>query len=586
MKTLPKGLIILIHNVLENISHDEIISALPESYHTLDMQKVPITPAKAQLGEMRNFYLESLKLEQEKIYEAEVKPLLDKYPDYQVVYFGLAPVPLAIHLGHKIGSLRKVEVYQKHHLHKDWIWRDTEKVEIMVNGEPKDIVKNSKDVILRTGTRFRIDESETTKLISQASKEIEFYPAKLGQDIFSSSEELEVYASCFGGTLDSISTFLPDCPAIHLFAALPVGLAFLLGQQISPNAHTKVHVYQFAKDEEPNYAHCFIVNEDSAPLSLDISADERKYYSEIKEAFEEQLKYIKESFILDIKEEGERLENWFEVLDSSLKIEENPFLQQYWKSLSRLDKAPLQSSFIQSPTSDTDSPNSNRYYYYTDQLFKILNQSLKTKEELLMALRLFCFHETIRQASHELRSESTDGMIAYPRIMEEVNYQADVYSLLHEFFREGCYDEAGSYFKKMIHVLTETMWAFDKGLRKGDTMEVQRINRYLSWYYLLCRLETGNEHKLEEVLELLGTKPLLELRLQALQYEGNGSLILNFKDINPAQVGICVFHEGKIKSYGNIPGELHLQDLILGLKNRQSDKIKEVLHALIIKLGS
>jgi hypothetical protein len=366
MKTLPKGLIILIHNVLENISHDEIISALPEAYHTLDMQKIHITPVQAQLGEMRNYYLESLKLEQEKIYEEEIKPLLDNYPDYQVLYFGLAPVPLAVHLGHKIGSLRKVEVYQKHHTYKDWTWRPTDKAILKIEGEPKDIVKNSKDVIIRTGTRFRIDEKDTTELVFNASKEIELYPDKLGQDIFSSSQDLEEYANRFGENLDAISTFLPDCPAIHLFAAVPVGLAFLMGQQISPNAHTKVHVYQFAKDKEPSYTHCFIVNEESGPLSVEVSAKERKYYQELKETFKEQLEYIQESFILDIQEEGKQLENWFEVLDTSLKLERNPFVQQYWKSLSRLDKAPLQSSFINRPTKEEGLNSTNRYYYYTD----------------------------------------------------------------------------------------------------------------------------------------------------------------------------------------------------------------------------
>lgn len=579
----PNGLIILVHDVLENIPETEILDALPSEWLTIPRDTIRITPMRINLGEGHNYNLESLAVKQEEIFEKEIVPVLKHHPDYEILYFGLAPIPLAVHLGYKIRSIRKAKAFVRHHKTKSWVWQEHEAGKPVFDGLPRDEFNGSGEAVIRMSTRVSISDSDVQAKVKNPLKEVKIQAPKTGRDIFGSNDQLQEYSSAFCEALDAISSCLSGVNEVHLFAAIPVGLAFLMGQEISPNHHPKVHVYEYTKQFSPPYLHAFIVNDERNATVLEISDSDRKRFKRIREAFQEDMKLLKENYIAELEEEPAE-KGWFETVCSECTFGNHPFQTENWKHLDRLDQVELVDTFIQEDriAALQVEPSVNPYYFMEDYVLKGLILSLKTDKAVLSALRMFCYHESLHCSSHGIHSESNDGMMGYPRMQEVIDYQADVYAMLHEFFCQRYpHHKAGEYFAQFIFRLTETMWAFEGRRKTTDAMEVQRVNRYLTWYFLACKLETDRYSNLEEVLRLIAEKPQIELRLHSVLAEGRQRIVYDFKNTNEAALGICVFHKGRVFSFGNQLGQLSLNQLVEGFRKHKPNKIKQILKAMI-----
>lgn len=583
MTSTATGYVIIAHDVLGNISDREILEALEDRSHQ-PYHIVRISPTKIKHGDAKQHHWPSLIKEQERLFNEKVKPLIDEYRDYQVLYFGLAPIPLAIHLGYMVRSFTKAEVFLKDHAQKDWKWRDLVIGSPEFSGLPTDTFQGSGDVVVRIGTRFKIEPKQTLHAANNLLKEVDIYPPKLGPDLFGSHESVAGYAQAFTQTIDAISSHLPNAQNVHLFAAVPVGLAFLIGQEIMPTAHTKVHVYEYAKDQTPPYIHAFIVNDDEQAVDWDITPEDRARFKELRKEFSESLDYVKEDFIGKMAEETE--DHWFKALAPSQQETHALFDNEYWNYLKPIHETELRYSFIEeNHKHETDQFYRSGFYHFSDQFLKALHNGISQKDELLSAFRLFCFHETIHHSTHSLQSENAEGISRYPKALEEADYQADVYALLHEFFYERIpLDEVCDFFTKRIQLLTETMWAFDKQKTRSDSMEVHRVNRYLIWYYQLCRIESTQCQSLLDVCKILSVKPLIELKLLGVRPGRDQKIVFDFKNISAVDLGICVFHEGRIRTHGNELGDFPITDLIKGFQNHQPAAIQKVLRALLAKI--
>ncbi|GEM_PF-4643646 len=579
MTTKPEGLIIIRHEVLGAIPMQEVYDALPEAYQGVPLYPVSINPQSFQHGESMHQHWPSLLAEQERLFKESVIPKLEEYPECRVLYFGLAPIPLAIHLGNRLHSMKRVEVFLKHQTLKHWVWPETDAEHPIITGVPGELNKGGGDVVLRLGTRFPVHEDDVERVVPEAVKDMVIAPTHRGSDIFGSHEQVARFAGAVRASLDAVKGNLPNARAVHLFAAIPSGLAFLIGQEISPNAHPLVYVYEFDNDRDPKYDHIFTVNEELATEAFDISDRERKAFQKLREAQTEDIQQFQAHLIPNLKEANP---HWLRALWSTEDQEANPFEQDYWNTLDRLDRIPLDMDFLSVPRSNEELPIR---YFFTDAFLKVLGESLTDRSDLELAARLFCFRQSVRQTVHGIQPKGRHHSARYPRITEEADYQADVYALLNEFFLQDCnYDEASGYFSRMIRVLTETMWAFDKVEGSREEMEVQRTNAYLCWYYLASMIEVGDGLPLSDILSLLARKPIIELRLHALENSASDTLVFDFGRSQKSSLGIAVFHNGRMVSRGNEEGELPLTDLMEGFRTRKPDLIKQVIRALHSKI--
>src|SRR5687767_8639285 len=118
---IPKGLIILLHNGFGKISVAETLKVLPEAWHKADREVIEINYSELlDLSKLYDIGYEQYALEHRRLFANKILPSLNEHPDYKIIYFGLAPIPLCIDFGHLFHNYRDILIYQKHHVTKKW----------------------------------------------------------------------------------------------------------------------------------------------------------------------------------------------------------------------------------------------------------------------------------------------------------------------------------------------------------------------------------------------------------------------------------------------------------------------------------
>jgi hypothetical protein len=259
----PKGLIIIRHEVNEGISDNEILDALPTEYLRLPRHTVTISPARFRTQEAYQVDLQSMQEEQERLFRREIVPLRTQYPDYRVVYFGFAHFALAIHLGYLLEDVPQVDIYQRHKKTKVWRWENPLEEPpndfVEIRGLPASRQETDGDVVIRLGCSFSIHSSDTREIIHGPVTEIDIQVKTPDVDCLTSPAHLEKVALAFKHALTTVIERLPRARTIHLFCAVPVGLAFRMGLCIKPNVTPRIRTYLFRAVESPRYQRCISI---------------------------------------------------------------------------------------------------------------------------------------------------------------------------------------------------------------------------------------------------------------------------------------------------------------------------------------
>ncbi|MEM9024334.1 MAG: SAVED domain-containing protein, partial [Bacteroidota bacterium] len=223
----PSGLLILVHDPLEPVADDAIYSALASMYEDVPTHIHRIEPNYSSLScsSLSPDQWASEIAAQDRFFDEVTRQHLEKHADCEVIYFGTAPIPLAMHLGYRLTAMRKVRIFLQDNRTGNWHPTNSTAGAPQTNGIPAETFQGAGDVVLRFGTETRINPEDTHAVVAQPVKEIEIQPEVLGRDIFGSHEQLQAYSQAFRSALDAVSSHLPRAHAVHLFAAIPVGLA-------------------------------------------------------------------------------------------------------------------------------------------------------------------------------------------------------------------------------------------------------------------------------------------------------------------------------------------------------------------------
>jgi len=131
----PKGLAILLHNGFGKISVAEALKALPETWHKTDRGVFEINYSELlDLSKLFDTGYDQYALEHRRLFVNKILPYLSEHPDYKIIYFGLAPIPLCIDFGHLFHNYRDILIFQKHHVTKEWRYDDKAETD-----EPNDL---------------------------------------------------------------------------------------------------------------------------------------------------------------------------------------------------------------------------------------------------------------------------------------------------------------------------------------------------------------------------------------------------------------------------------------------------------------
>jgi len=577
------GRILLYQPVHEAIADAEMRAALEDA--TMPAIPVKIEPARFALAETVHANWGDLRRAQAELFEKKLRPLLEEHPDYEIAYFGLAPVPLAIHLGHLVDRWRRSHAYQRHHKEHVWRWRpegETPTINVTTQGLPQDIVRSDDDVVVRVSVTAPVDPVETGKVVTLTSAEIDVTVPEPGEDVLKARSDLEAVAAKVKEALDRLKTHRPNARYVHLFAAVPVGLAFRLGTLVSATQHHRVQTYQYFHSADPRHRRAIQLGDD-APRTRELTEEDRAKAAATRNDWADDLARAK-GFAADIAGRAKRSprDQWFALLDAPAAPWGEP-----WLKLAPFHKMPIAASVVDLAVHAVDGgfryEEGRKAWLVGDDLLAAIGRRIQAANALTRAGRMLFFHEALHIQSHHLTEATAPAIRRFPKILEELDYQADVWAMLHEFaftkhFHPREATDERALFLEIVKTAVETMWAFDDGLGELDRMEIRRVNRYLIWYWQLLHLERCDS--LAKIVAVLSKKPLIELAGPRVHADGD-RVFYELREPWSADLELAaqLDHAGIVRhgrgAATNVPS------LIEGIRKRNGDGIKLVLKGIV-----
>jgi hypothetical protein len=585
---MAQGYIILKHQVFGEITDQEALDMLPKEssvpvYKIFDIKREIIAMDRVHLLDNVEF-----RIYQKNLIEQEVKPYLNEHPDYKVLYFGKATIPLALHLGYCFGSWQDVEVYLFHRERMTWAWNnDDDRPSLPVHKKFVEEKFNAPiDVIYKVEATYLTQDDEMVEVVENASKTISLSLDTPGKDVFRSQDQLKAFAHQFSMGLDSVANFLPDTEKIHLFPTVPVGLAFLMGTKINPLLSKPIVTYQYDANKTPKNEQVLILQE-TPQSEVNMTDEDKAFIAELKMEFKAELEHKIAPFATAKKVDKEKQSgdlNWVRFILQAGDYAE--IEKGYWKAMPDITQTIIKSSTL---SLDTDKAEDGFYIGENDEwqindrfIFNIMNRLGKDKAKILRALRLFLFHEALH-LHQNLTNYTARNIGRFPRVLEEADYVADVWAMIHEYAYSLMHNnkeakQEKDFFKLMIDVATKTMWAFDDLDPNNEEMQVRRVNRYLIWYWNYIQIDDRSCHNLQDIVNVVANKPLIEIRGLDIRAQSQRT-IFRLTGFKVAELEIGYFQlDGKILRASNAGG-LQLDEIVKGFRDRNGDKILSQLKS-------
>ena len=592
-----RSLIIIAHYGLDKkITREQCEKALIESeYSTVEF--IDFDAGYAKLSELYDLPFDNIALAQQRKFVETVAPVLEKYPDAHIAYFGLTSIPLAFHFGYLLGNTHPYTVYQWHHQKQRW-FAEIEpptgdySFELKPLNLPIDIQKGKGNVCIRVSTSFRIDPPSTYEVIDNPANEFEIELINPHPDSLYNQQNITKVVEAFQNVLNAYASKLSDREQIHLFIAASAGLPFALGTRINPTIYPYVQTYQFDRDQLPKYKEAVLISKevnDRIPLT----DEDKKVAESIREDWENQLQGKIKPFINTIT--GKEFQNWIETIcgpDEYNRV--RPHLKLPWTEVTDISRTSLADDKISLVERNVEDGfeyiEKTNTWILDDGFLSGLKKRLakNPNTDLNQAGRLFFFHEALHYSKngHSLTREIANGIGQFPKVIEEADYQADVWGLLTEYsyckIHEPEKIEAGlkNFFCNAIDTAVETMWSFMDDGADLNSVQIRAMNRFLNWYWQSIKIEAlAGQGTLEEIVCILFDKPTIEFAGAQMSLRAHRT----YYKLNVRQQGIlqlAAFMKNRV--YRFAPNDI--QGIVDGFRQMNGEKIKNGLksfHATI-----
>jgi hypothetical protein len=584
----PVGLILLAHAEQVAITDSEMTEALPPEWLALPRTCVELDIGAEAKRAISTGDWHAVHRRQEAQFHERVAPVMLKHPDHTVIYFGSAPVPLAIHLGALLSTWRKVIPIPHHHGQRSWRWfpnKPGHDPEIVCSGIPDYRDHSPGEVIIRVSTSHSVDPHQTRLVVSSPLLQIDIGLKTPREDAFATLAETESVAAEFRRALDCLGDRFPGISRVHLFASVQPGIAVLLGAQISSTMHWPVQTYQYARQANPPHRPAVLVNTKLPPELPPLTEEQTSIAAEDRQNLARDLERIKG--FAQRENNSEQLKWLSSVLSSK---DQQDCFGGTWHHLPALCRISLAATSVDTKLQEV--PDSFRLndgsWQIDDRWLANLARRVPDHKQRQRSLRMLLLHEGVHRGPQGVTRSTSAGVGRFPKVLEEVDYQADVWAMLYEralseLESPRIVNPPQRFFMDAIRTATETMWAFDMDGAPLQEIQVRRLNRYLIWYwqYLLLDRGTGRaaDMTLSEVVSILAERPHLEL---------GGPRIFTrdervFFSLDPSQMRtpeLAIYHRGKFHRDG-ARDDFRLSDLLSAFAERDTDRILDVLRAAV-----
>lgn len=446
---------------------------------------------------------------------ARVHQVADAMEAPEIHYFGLAEVAQIIALGAHLGLERKVTVHEYDRESGSWRWPAIEEsIGIEASGVvPAVLIPQRGIVPWLLEISYPISDADVASAIGEETfPSVRLRPvhgARLGR--IRSPADLEVVRRAIRSALADMRAAYPNLEAIHLFAAVPTSVAFVLGQELVPRNTPAVQTYRYRADGEPKQRAAIVVRSRLSDTAVrPLAAEERSRARSLRTSlWAEELEVLREQAAkLRTSPSGA----WYSGLAHHEALE----VVAPFPRLARLADLIPPRSTVAEPAYGV--PREYRYiersWHISDELTLNLSSNCTTEATHRQRIRLFLLHEHVHH-HHMITGDTAQEVGKFAHALEHVDYTADFYALCHEMDRSASAGElAGmSQFDVVqrlaaaVDEIIRSFWAFEEA--RPRVWEIRRLRRHFNWYWQLARL--GEVRTLEEAFRTLARKPVLEI---------------------------------------------------------------------------
>jgi nucleoside phosphorylase len=250
--TAKKPRIVLCAQSLRPIAPDEILPALGDSSDERPVERVSLdwTDLMAQ-GVLIDPEAAALRLTEP---SGALYGALARRAEADLIFHGLAHIPLAMLAGYIVSDRQPVRLYDFHQRLNGgtWAWPEDlpEPPSLAVSGLPTKTLRRPGDAVIRISVSYRVTPDQTRLAVPNPAIEVDLGIPAPTWHIVRSEAQTHQYGQVFRQALDQLVQRCPSLHRIHLFYSGPMALAFHLGQRISSNIHPTLVAWNFRQRYE------------------------------------------------------------------------------------------------------------------------------------------------------------------------------------------------------------------------------------------------------------------------------------------------------------------------------------------------
>lgn len=194
--------------------------------------------------------------------EAAVKSLADPEgklqralaePEAEFGYYGLPFIPLGALAGFLAGRSRRVHVFELDRVTKQFVWpKGGDFPELTCEEQPGKAKTGALRLRLSISSKVELAECQKVLPDKKVRLDLHFTLPDPTPGLVRSEEQARAYVELLRA---AIHRYKQDraIKSIHIFAAIPVSITFLLGQELSATWFPEPYVYNFGQGETPGY---------------------------------------------------------------------------------------------------------------------------------------------------------------------------------------------------------------------------------------------------------------------------------------------------------------------------------------------
>jgi transcriptional regulator with XRE-family HTH domain len=250
----PATLVVIRHQSMEIVPQKAVLASLSGAYPHYRIIEVVIDQCDLFHGNKLSDPREASRRQAE--IARQIAELLIGHPEAEVVYYGIAHIPLHFLAGFQISNREQLTLFDfdRHRRTWDQLQRPGDMAQLRVSGLPPRVRPGGGDVVVRVSIVHRVTAEVIAEVIPSPMASIHLALKQPRADVVTSEQHIREYGRIFRQTMDAIHERLPEASGIHVFFAGPASLAFYCGQLVSKTIHPRVIVYNYTGQDVPRYS--------------------------------------------------------------------------------------------------------------------------------------------------------------------------------------------------------------------------------------------------------------------------------------------------------------------------------------------